>query len=93
MRVEAFSCSVRCPSGKGSGKAHASRVLAMVSLPSQTFCRLKAKVERVVLNALALTYAALPPIYLRLRRFRKPSSSEKPIHLAQTSKIVKFVLL
>jgi hypothetical protein len=32
-------------------------------------------------NALALTYATLPPIYLRLRRFRKPSSSEKPIHL------------
>ena len=31
-------------------------------------------------NALALTYATLPPIYLRLRRFRKPSSSEKPIH-------------
>ena len=79
--VEAFSCSVRCPAGKGSGKARASRMLAIVSFPSQTFCRLKAKVERVVPNALALTYAARPPIICAFGDFFNSSSSEKPIHL------------
>ena len=38
-------------------------------------------VERAVLNALANGIAALPPDYVRLRRFHLASSSEKPIHL------------
>jgi len=78
--VEAFSCSGGRVSRKFWG-ARASRVLAMVSFPSQTFCRPKAKVERVVPNALALTHAAPPPIICAFGDFFNSSSSEKPIHL------------
>jgi hypothetical protein len=61
------------------GEANPSKVKAgrgiPLKLPSST-----ARVERVVLNALATVSAGFAAKFLRLWRFSLSSSSEKPIH-------------